>query len=142
MDSLDRCMAAVLDEEVEGHGAGFRALGAEAMADRLLGILGHQALQLGFGLLVGEFRPGVGAAHIDNSDRLDAGFRRLDPEQARGLAVLHAPPEFPLGRDDKMLVKRIRMGGDLYPFSAAGDQRRPEKPRPTCCAVPDQVPLE
>jgi hypothetical protein len=39
MDSLDRCMAALLDEEVEAHGAGFRALGADAMADRLLGSL-------------------------------------------------------------------------------------------------------
>ena len=27
MESLDRCMAALLDEEVEAHGAGFRALG-------------------------------------------------------------------------------------------------------------------
>jgi hypothetical protein len=42
MDSLDRCMAAFLDEEVEAHGAGFRALGADAMADHLLGILRHQ----------------------------------------------------------------------------------------------------
>jgi hypothetical protein len=31
-------MAAFLDEEVEAHGARFRALGADAMADRLLGI--------------------------------------------------------------------------------------------------------
>jgi hypothetical protein len=32
MDSLDRCMTALLDEEVEAHGAGFRALGADAAA--------------------------------------------------------------------------------------------------------------
>src|SRR5271169_4378974 len=92
MDSLDRCMAALLDEEVEAHGPGFRAFGADAMADRLLGILRHQALELGLGLLVlevgvpgpgkdaGEFRPGIGAVHVDNSDRLDARFRWLDPE--------------------------------------------------------------
>jgi hypothetical protein len=30
MDSLDRCMAALRDEEVEAHGPGFRALGADA----------------------------------------------------------------------------------------------------------------
>jgi hypothetical protein len=86
MDSLDRCMAAVLDEEVEGHGAGFRALGAEAMADRLLGILGHQAL-----------RRRIPPRRWSRSYRQLWGFRRLDPEQARGLAVLHAPSEFPLG---------------------------------------------
>ena len=42
IDSLDRCMAALRLEEVEADGAGFRALGADAMADRLLGILRHQ----------------------------------------------------------------------------------------------------
>ena len=47
MDSLDRCMAALLDEEVEAHSAGFGALRLDAMADRLLGILRHQCFQLG-----------------------------------------------------------------------------------------------
>jgi hypothetical protein len=32
MGSLDRCMTALPDEEVEAHGAGFRALGADAAA--------------------------------------------------------------------------------------------------------------
>src|SRR5580704_3007845 len=84
MDSLDRCMAALLDEEVEAHGAGFRALGADAVADRLLGIFRHRALQFGLRLLVlqmgrsspgkeaGEFRSAVGAAHIENPDCVDA----------------------------------------------------------------------
>src|SRR5580704_15013637 len=92
MDSLDRCMAALLVEEVEAHGSGFRAFGADAVTDRLLGILRHKALQFGLGLFVfemshpgpgkdaGEFRPRIGAAHVDNPDRLDARFRRLDPE--------------------------------------------------------------
>src|SRR6185503_6901053 len=92
MDSLDRCMAGLLDEEVETHGAGFRALGADPMADRLLGILWHKALEFGLGMLVfemsrpslckdaSEFRPGVGAAHVDNPDCLDAWPWRLDPE--------------------------------------------------------------
>ena len=35
MDSLDRCMTALLDEEVEAHGAAFRTFGADAVADRL-----------------------------------------------------------------------------------------------------------
>src|SRR5580704_14058768 len=74
MDSLDRCMgAALLHKKVEAHSAGFRALGPDAVAERLLGILRHQVLEFGLGLLVlevggpspgkvaGEFRPGVGA---------------------------------------------------------------------------------
>ena len=67
MDSLNRCMAALLDEEVEAHGAGFRALGPNAMADRLLGILRHQALELGLGLLVldvGRAGPGKDAGEL------------------------------------------------------------------------------
>jgi hypothetical protein len=47
-------MAALLDEEVEAHGAGFRAFGADAVADRLFGILRHKALELGLGLFVFE----------------------------------------------------------------------------------------
>ena len=77
-------------------GAGFRALGADAMADRLLGVLRHQRLEFGLGLFVlemgcrvsrkdaGKLRPGIGGAHIDDPDRLDPRLRRLDPEQARG----------------------------------------------------------
>src|SRR5271169_3850691 len=82
MDSLDHCMTALLDEEVEANGAGLRALGADAMADRLLGILRNQPFQFGLSVFVlqvglarpgkdaGKFRPGVGAAHIENPDRL------------------------------------------------------------------------
>ena len=87
-------MAILSFEEIETDGAGFRALGPNAMADRLLGIFWHQALELGLGLLVlemrrpgprkdrGELRPGVGGAHIDNADGLDPRLWRLDPEQA------------------------------------------------------------
>jgi hypothetical protein len=45
-------MAALLGEEVEAHRTGFRALGSDAMADRLLGVLRHQPFELGLGLLV------------------------------------------------------------------------------------------
>ena len=44
-----------------------------------------------------------------------------DTKQARGLTVLDASPELPLGSDNQVLVKRISMGGDLDPFAAAGD---------------------
>ena len=82
----------------------------------------HQALELGLGLLVlemrlpgadediGELGPGIGGAHIDNADRLNARLRRLDPEQGRGLAAFHAAPELALGGDDEVLVKRDRHG--------------------------------
>jgi hypothetical protein len=39
--------AALRDEEVEAHGAGFQALGADAMADRLLGVLRPARLRMG-----------------------------------------------------------------------------------------------
>ena len=72
---------------------------------------------------IGELRPGIGGAHIDNADRLNAGLRRFDPEQGRGLTALDTAPEFALGGDNEVLVKRIGMGGDLDPFAAAGDHR-------------------
>ncbi len=62
------------------------------MANRFLGILRHEALELGLRLFVlevgvprrdkdaGEFRPCIGAAHIDNPDGLDARLWRSDPE--------------------------------------------------------------
>src|SRR5258708_21282137 len=83
IDSLERCMVRLHFEEIEADGAGFGALGPEAMPDRLLGVLRHQALQLGLGVLVlekshsalpkhpGELRPGIGRAHVDNADRRD-----------------------------------------------------------------------
>src|SRR5216684_2413438 len=72
MVSLERCMTDLRQLEVKADGAGFGPLGPNAMPDRLLGILGHQLLQLGFrrfmiekscaGLAedAGKFRPGIG----------------------------------------------------------------------------------
>ena len=66
------------------------------MADRLLGILRHQALELGLGLFVfemgrpgpgkdaGEFRPGIGGAHVDDADRLDARLGGSTPNRRGG----------------------------------------------------------
>jgi hypothetical protein len=110
------------------------------MADRLLSVIGHQALQLGlclFMLKVGrpgprkdrsKFRPGVGRTHIDDTHCLDARLGRVDPEQRRRLAALDTAPEFPFGCHDQMLIKGIGMRLDLYPFSAARDHREDRTP--------------
>src|SRR5580693_2264284 len=84
MDGLDLCTAALHAEEIKAHRTGFRALGADAVPDRLLGILRHQTLQFRLGLLMFEMRrtgpregsrklcPCIGRAHIDNANGLDA----------------------------------------------------------------------
>src|ERR1700759_5656201 len=76
--SLERCMAGLHVQHVEAHRARFRALGPDPMSDPLLGVLGHQVLELGLGPLVlekarsggaeesGEFGPGIGRAHVDH----------------------------------------------------------------------------
>src|ERR1700684_2765128 len=94
-------------EEVEADGAGFRALGPDAMTDRLMRVLGHQPFEFGLGLFVlgmgrlgagkntSEFRPRIRGRHVDNPYRIDPWFRRLQAEQARALARFHATPELP-----------------------------------------------
>jgi hypothetical protein len=42
--------------KVKADGTGFRALGADAVADGLFGILGHQTFEFCFGLLMLELR--------------------------------------------------------------------------------------
>src|SRR5260370_1771417 len=75
IDSLDRCMGYLHAQDIEAHGSGFRPLGPNPMADRLLGVFRHQALELGLGILVlkksqpspakhaGKLGPGIGRAH-------------------------------------------------------------------------------
>ena len=106
------------------------------MADRLLGILRHQALKLTLGLFVlkmsglrprkhrREFRPGIGRGHIDDPDRFYSWFWRFDSEQSRRLAILDTAPELPLGRNDEVLIERIGMDLDLHPFAATGNHRK------------------
>src|ERR1019366_6921776 len=134
IDSLDRCMVCLLlAQDVEAHGSGFRAPGPDTVSGGLLGVLWHQALQLGLGALViqkgrpgpaehpGKLGPGVGRTHIDRANGRDERPRRLDPENARGLAALDAAPELLLGGEQEMLVERIRRYRDLDPFAAPGD---------------------
>src|SRR5258706_13411186 len=109
IDSLERCMASLQFEQIKADGAGFRALGADAMPDCFLGILGHEAFQFDLGVLMlqkccsgltkhrGEFRPGIRRTHTNDAYGLDTGSQRLGKEQARWLAALDAAPEFLLG---------------------------------------------
>ncbi len=71
----------------------------------------------------GEFRPRVRGAHVHNPDRLHARSGRIEPEQPRRLAILHATPEFFLGRQEQVLVERVGGDADLHPFAASGDDR-------------------
>src|SRR5580658_7891936 len=135
MDGLDLCTAALHAHEIKAHRPRLRALGPNAMADRLLGVLRHQTLQFCLGLFMfemrrtgprkhpGEFRPGIGGPHVDNADRLDSRLWRFDTKQPGRLAALNAAPELALRGDDKMLVERVSMGGDFHPLAAAGDDR-------------------
>src|SRR6202167_3525968 len=133
MPSLDRCMIILHFEEVEADGAGFRALGPDAMADRLMRVLRYQLFEFGLGLFVlgmgrlgasknpSEFRPRIRGRHVDDPYRIDPGFRWLQAEQARALAILHAPPELPFRGQDEMLMERIGVDLDLDPLAAAGN---------------------
>src|SRR6266581_5993440 len=106
------------------------------MPDRLLGVLRYEAFELRLGVLmfevgltgaakdVGEFRPGIGRAHVHDPHRLNASSRWLDAEEARGLATLHAPPEFLFRGQQEVLVEWIGRNLDLDPLAAAGDDRK------------------
>jgi hypothetical protein len=67
-----------------------------------------------------ELCPRIGRAHIDDAYQLNPRPRRFDAEQARGLASLNAPPEFPLGREKQVLIERISVDRDLDRLTAAG----------------------
>src|SRR5262249_38198297 len=111
MDSLERCMAPLHAQEIKAHRTGFGSFGSNTVADRLLGVLRHQGLQLGFGILMlevslarapehaREFRPSIGCAHVDDPHRFDPRAGRLDSKQARGRAILNAAPKFFFGRE-------------------------------------------
>ena len=110
-------------EEIEADGARFRALGPDAVADRLLGILRHQPLEFGLGPShvrgcaerVRENTPANSAQELEAlmSTMRTASIRglwRLDTEQPRGLAALDAAPELLLSGHDEVLVERVGMG--------------------------------
>ena len=94
------------------------------MTESLFCVLRHESFELRFRFLVlevsasstakdaGEFGPGIGRAHVDDPHRINAGPRRIDAEEARGLAILNAPPEFLFRGQQEVLIEGI--GGNLY----------------------------
>src|SRR5205085_12372250 len=79
MVSLERCIGQLHIHEVKADRTGFRPLGTQPGAGRLLGILRHQLLQFGPGVFVlEEGRPGaaegacelgpaIGRTHVDDA---------------------------------------------------------------------------
>lgn len=65
--------------------------------------------------------PTLRAAHVDGSDGLNPGPRRLNAEEARGLAALDAAPEFPFRGEQQVLVERVGENGHFHLVAAAGD---------------------
>src|SRR3954462_13853622 len=110
-DSLDRGMAGLGLPNIEAYRARFRSLGAHAVPDRLLGILGHQDFELAFRPFViekgtargaeygRELRPRIGRAHVYDADGLNPRPRRLGIDEMGRLAELHAAPELLFRRD-------------------------------------------
>jgi hypothetical protein len=132
-------MAILRIEELNGDGAGFRALGAHAMADCLLRVLRYEAFQFSLGALVFEkcrVSSGKRACELPrhwtgscrHADRRNARLRRINPKEGRGLAVLDTAPKLPLGGDNEVLVERIGVGLDLNPLAAAGNDREYRPP--------------
>src|ERR1700746_2564745 len=90
MDSLERCMAALHAQDIKAHRPGLGSFGSNTVSDRLLGVLGHQGLELRFGILMlevslarapehaSEFRPGIGCVHVDGPHRFDPWTGRLE----------------------------------------------------------------
>src|SRR5258708_4628948 len=90
--SLERCMGRLHVHEIEAHRPGFGALGPDPVPDRLLGVLGHDGLEVGLGPFMlekcraggakygREIGPRVRRAHVDDPHRSDPRPGRLDPD--------------------------------------------------------------
>src|SRR5262245_2316200 len=140
IDSLERCMIELRSYEVETDSTRFRPLGPHPMPDRLLGVLRHQCLQFGLGILVFEksrtraaenpckFRPRVRRAHVDDAYGLNTNPRWLRQEHARRLTRFNTTPELFLSCEQEMLVERISRDGKLHPLAAPGDDRQCGRP--------------
>src|SRR5215475_5712247 len=132
-DSLDRGMVRLALQHIKTHRPRARALGPHSVADRLLGILGHKGLELAFGPFVvekcapgvaeerGELGPGIGRAHVDNADGLNARPRRLGIDEMGRFAGLHAAPELLFRRHQNADIEWVHGDGDLDPLATTGN---------------------
>src|SRR3954452_16630459 len=105
MVALERCIGELHIHQVKTDRARLRALGPKPTPGRLLGVLRHEFLQLGFHSFVREevgpgtaegcreLSPAVGRTHVDNANGGEPRPRRFDPEQPGLSALDHAAPE-------------------------------------------------
>src|SRR6266511_4253678 len=132
-DSLDRGMAGLRLQHIKTHRPRSRALGPHPMADRFLGILRHESLELALRAFVvekrtpgiakerSELRPRIRCAHLDDADGINARPRRLHHDEVRDFAILDAAPELLFRRHQYAKIKRVHGDRDLDPFAAARD---------------------
>ncbi|MCS3765349.1 hypothetical protein GGE24_003263 [Bradyrhizobium centrosematis] len=118
---------------LKADGAEFRPLCPDAVPGCFLGVLRHPFLQVGLSGLVRTMRlsdakvgrckvgPLIGGRHVNDFHSLKARARRFDVEQNRRLSCQDATPELLVGREQQMLIERIRTNLDLDPFATAGD---------------------
>src|SRR5215471_8897253 len=140
-DSLDRGMVRLRLQHIKTHRPRSRALGPHAMADRLLGILRHESLELALRAFVvekrtpgiakerRELRPRIRRTHIDDADGLDARSWRLGHDEVRDFAGLNAAPKLLFRRHQNGEIERVHWYGDLDPFAAAGDDGEHRAPQ-------------
>ena len=100
------------------------------MADRLLGILGHELFKLGLGVLMfqegrvrtaenaGKFRPEF--EELMSSDA-DAPIRPFGSSAGEGARPTPRSPELFLGCEQDMLIVRISRNGKFDPLATAGN---------------------
>src|SRR4029077_10844457 len=134
-ESLDRCTVRLRLQQIKTYRAGFRTLCPYPMPNRLFGILRNECLEFALSSLMlrkritgaaenrRELGPGIRGTHVDYSDRLNTGPRRLGIDEMRDLTGLYATPEFLLGGDQNGQIERVHGDGNLDPFAAAGDDR-------------------
>src|SRR6516164_3908203 len=140
-DSLDRGMAGLALQHIKAYRPRFRALCFHAVPDGLPGILWHQCFELAFGPFVvekgasgvaeerGKLGPGVGRAHIDDADGLDARPRRLGQDEVADFARLYTAPELLFRRHEDAEIEWVHGNRDLHPFAAPGDDREHRGPQ-------------
>src|SRR5262249_12220226 len=127
-DSLDRGMGGLRLQDIKAHRSRFGALGFHAVPDGLSGNLGHQGFELALGAFVvekgapgvaeerGKLGPGVGRAHIDDADGLDAWTRRLGQDEVGNFARLYTAPELLFRRHEDAEIEWVHGNRDLSPL--------------------------